>query len=431
MKATVQRQAYDSTAIPDETTMRLRIPLHAVAAVVLLVAAVAMALLSPQPAAADAPQVTGVRAGINADATRFVLDLTAPVGFDVFILEAPDRVVIDLDEVAWKLPGDSQALDSGLITAFRYGLYEPGHSRIVLDTAGPAAVRDAFLLEPMAGFGYRLVLDLAPRNLAEVQEASLQAAAVVTDVPAFDVAAWDGPPLPREKPAFDDIVIVIDPGHGGVDPGAIGRSGAYEKDLTLAAARDLARQLEATGRYHVLLTRDTDVFVKLSDRVAFARSHGADLFISLHADSIADASVRGAGVYSLSENASDDEAAALAAQENKADLIAGVDFVNVAYDPQTTNILIDLAQRETKNASSEFAALLAGRLSDKVQLRGNAHRFAGFRVLKAPDVPSVLVEMGYLSNVDEERNLRDPGFRERFMGAVVVAVDEYFLRHPH
>jgi len=255
---------------------------------------------------------------------------------------------------------------------------------------------------------------------------------VMTDVPAFD-AAWDGPSLPqmRPEPGRSSVrTVVIDPGHGGDDPGAIGLSGVYEKDLTLEAARALAAALEAHSGYDVILTRDSDVFVKLADRVEFARTHKADLFISLHADSIDDVSVRGAGVYSLSETASDDEAAELAARENKADLIAGVDFVNVAYDPQTTNILIDLAQRETKNASSEFASLLATELAETVRLRNNPHRFAGFRVLKAPDVPSVLIEMGYLSNAEEEAALRDPGFRQRFAAAVIGAIDDYFANHP-
>ena len=405
--------------------MRLQDAFRAIAALCLMLAVAVAAL----PVAAQSPTVTGVRAGVNADATRFVLDLTAPVSFDVFVLDGPDRVVIDLSEVVWDLPADSQALDAGLIEAFRYGLYEPGRSRIVLDVGGATAVRDAFLLEPSANFGYRFVLDLAPRNPGEVQEASLLTATVVTDVPALG-AAWDGPPLPAEKPKLDERVIVIDAGHGGVDPGAIGTTGVFEKDLTLAAARDLARLLEARGGYYVVLTRDSDVFLKLGERVEFARSQGADLFISIHADSIEDSSVRGAGVYSLSETASDDEAAALASRENKADLISGVDFVNVAYDPLTTNILIDLAQRETKNASSEFAGLIAAEIAKAVRLRSNAHRFAGFRVLKAPDVPSVLLEMGYLSNPEEERNLRDPAFRERFMSAVVDAVDDYFANHP-
>ncbi len=426
MKAKVQRQDYDSTQIARATTMRLHNVFRAFALLYLLLGLLAAAM----PASAQSPTVTGVRAGVNADATRFVLDLTAPIAFDVFVLDGPDRVVIDLSEVDWELPADSQALDAGLIEAFRYGLYEPGRSRIVLDVGGPTAVRDAFLLEPSANFGYRFVLDLAPRNPGEVQEAALLSSNVVTDAPVFDASTWDGPPLPARKPEWDDIVIVIDAGHGGVDPGAIGASGAYEKDLTLAAARELARLLEARGGYHVVLTRDSDVFLKLGERVDLARSNGADLFISIHADSIADSSVRGAGVYSLSETASDDEAAALAARENKADLISGVDFVNVAYDPLTTNILIDLAQRETKNASSEFAGLIAVEIAQAVRLRSNAHRFAGFRVLKAPDVPSVLLEMGYLSNPEEERNLRDPAFREKFMSAVVDAVDDYFANHP-
>ncbi|MDA1072674.1 MAG: N-acetylmuramoyl-L-alanine amidase, partial [Proteobacteria bacterium] len=370
--------------------MRLHDAYRAVAQLCLILALATAAI----PALAQSPTVTGVRAGINADATRFVLDLTGPISFDVFVLDNPDRIVIDLSEVAWELSADSQALDAGLIEAFRYGLFEPGRSRIVLDVGGPAAVRDAFLLAPSANFGYRFVLDLAPRAAGEVQEASLQATSVVTDAPVFEAAAWDGPPLPAEKPALGARVIVIDAGHGGVDPGAIGASGAFEKDLTLAAARELRRLLEARGGYHVVLTRDSDIFLKLGERVDLARSNGADLFISIHADSIADSSVRGAGVYSLSETASDDEAAALAARENKADLISGVDFVNVAYDPLTTNILIDLAQRETKNASSEFAGLVAVEIAQAVRLRSNAHRFAGFRVLKAPDVPSVLLEMG-------------------------------------
>jgi N-acetylmuramoyl-L-alanine amidase len=426
MKAKVQRQDYDSTPIARATTMRLHDVFRTVASLCLALALLAAAT----PGFAQSPTVTGVRAGVNADATRFVLDLTGPIAFDVFVLDGPDRVVIDLSEVNWELPADSQALDAGLIEAFRYGLFEPGRSRIVLDVEGPTAVRDAFLLDPSANFGYRFVLDLAPRQGGQVQEAALQAPTVVTDVPTFDAGTWDGPPLPAEKPEWDDIVVVIDAGHGGVDPGAIGASGAFEKDLTLAAARELARLLEARGGYHVVLTRDSDIFLKLGERVDIARSHGADLFISIHADSIADSSVRGAGVYSLSETASDDEAAALAARENKADLISGVDFVNVAYDPLTTNILIDLAQRETKNASSEFAGLIAAEIAQAVRLRSNAHRFAGFRVLKAPDVPSVLLEMGYLSNPEEERNLRDPAFRERFMAAVVDAVDDYFAIHP-
>ncbi|MGY8996045.1 MAG: N-acetylmuramoyl-L-alanine amidase family protein, partial [Alphaproteobacteria bacterium] len=291
------------------------------------------------------------------------------------------------------------------------------------DTSGAVGVRSAFLLEPSANFGYRFVLDL------EVGSTTFDdvAAAVEPEAEsAFIAPAWSGPPLPGIKPPPDRWIVVIDAGHGGVDPGAIGVSGTREKNITLTAAQDLKGLLEATGRYHVVLTRDDDTFLRLGDRVSLARSAGADLFISVHADSIADASVHGAGVYTLSETGSDKEADQLAQQENKADLIAGVDFINVAYDAVTTNILIDLAQRETKNASSSFASLLTDELNEAVDLRGNAHRFAGFRVLKAPDVPSVLVEMGYLSNATEERNMLDQAFRLRFMSAVVEAVDTFF-----
>jgi N-acetylmuramoyl-L-alanine amidase len=175
-----------------------------------------------------------------------------------------------------------------------------------------------------------------------------------------------------------------------------------------------------------VLTRDSDVFLKLAERVEIARSNGADLFISVHADTIEDRSMRGAGVYTLSETASDDEAAELAAKENKADLIAGVDFVNVAYDPVTTNILIDLAQRETTNASSRFARVLTSELKQSVALRGNAHRFAGFRVLKAPDVPSVLVELGFLTNSQDEALLQTPDWQRTTASSIVAAVNQFF-----
>jgi N-acetylmuramoyl-L-alanine amidase len=297
----------------------------------------------------------------------------------------------------------------------------------VLDVSGPVSLKNAFILEPSASFGYRFVVDIVGAEEATVTGGELQQASLQIQSDAFVAPeVFEGPPLPGVKPDPHKPVIVIDPGHGGVDPGAIGVSGIYEKDIVLDAARELKRQLEASGFYTVFLTRDSDVFLRLAERVEVARNNGADLFISIHADTIEDRSVRGAGVYTLSETASDDEAAELAAKENKADLIAGVDFVNVAYDPVTTNILIDLAQRETTNASSRFARVLTDSLQEHVRLRGNAHRFAGFRVLKAPDVPSVLVELGYMSNAAEEDNLRDTAYRRQFMTGVARAIDAYF-----
>lgn len=219
-------------------------------------------------------------------------------------------------------------------------------------------------------------------------------------------------------------VIVIDPGHGGVDPGATGVSGAYEKHITLAMARELKAMLEKSGRFKVHLTRDRDVFIRLRERVAIARSLGADLFISLHADAVTSPQIRGLSVYTLSRNASDAEAQALAEKENKADLIAGIDLTHESAD--VAGILIDLAQRETMNRSAGFAGELVDEVGQEMDLLGNTHRFAGFAVLKAPDVPAVLVEMGYLSNDSEERLLRQPHYRARLAKAVTKAVERYF-----
>ncbi len=238
----------------------------------------------------------------------------------------------------------------------------------------------------------------------------LPAAAVKGDAPA---KARDGVP-----------VIVIDPGHGGVDPGATGVSGIYEKHITLAMARELKVALEKNGRYRVYLTRDRDVFIRLRDRVAIARQYGADLFVSLHADAVQNPQIRGLSVYTLSQNASDSEAQALAEKENKADLIAGVDLSHET--PDVAGILIDLAQRETMNRSAGFASELVDEVGQEMDLLGNTHRFAGFAVLKAPDVPAVLVEMGYLSNEFEEKQLRQPQYRARLAKALAKAVERYF-----
>lgn len=234
-------------------------------------------------------------------------------------------------------------------------------------------------------------------------------------------------PPPEPKPAKGDgrPVVVIDPGHGGVDPGAIGVSGIYEKNITLATARELKKLLESTGRYKVHLTRDRDVFIRLRDRVAIARQHDADLFISLHADAVKSPKIRGLSVYTLSQNSSDAEAQALADKENKADLIAGIDLSHESLD--VANILIDLAQRETMNRSAVFAGALVTHVGRDAPLLGNTHRFAGFAVLKAPDVPSVLIELGYLSHPVEERELRKPAYRSKLAKAIVRSVDGYFL----
>ncbi|MEE1569286.1 MAG: N-acetylmuramoyl-L-alanine amidase, partial [Alphaproteobacteria bacterium] len=203
-----------------------------------------------------------------------------------------------------------------------------------------------------------------------------------------------------------------------------GKSGRFEKVITLAMAKELKKKFEATGRYKVVLTRTRDIFIRLRERLAKARQAQGDLFISLHADSIKNRSIRGLSVYTLSETASDKEAAALARSANKSDLIAGIDLT---YETtEVTNILIDLAQRETMNLSAHFANLLITDFRRQVKVLHKTHRFAGFAVLKAPDIPSVLVELGYLSNAGEEQLLRDPKYRGKLGAAIVMAVDKFF-----
>lgn len=235
-------------------------------------------------------------------------------------------------------------------------------------------------------------------------------------------------PAPKAVPAPSSgdrrPLIAIDPGHGGVDPGTISLSGVYEKQVNLALAQELEKMIEGSGRYRVMLTRRDDTFIRLRERVALARAAGAQLFISLHADAIGDREVSGLSVYTLSETASDREAEALATKENKADVIAGMDLSTESKE--VSNILIDLAQRETKNLSARFAGGLVRELHDDVRNVNKAHRFAGFAVLTAPDIPSVLVEQGYLSNREDEKRLLSPTHRRALAGGILRALDAFF-----
>ncbi|MBI1211612.1 MAG: AMIN domain-containing protein [Alphaproteobacteria bacterium] len=370
--------------------------------------------------------VTDARIGQNGNHTRFVLNLSEKVDFEVFTLADPYRIVIDLPEVAWRLTGDGQAAAGGAIRGYRYGLFRPGRSRMVIDLSGPMAIANKFLLPPEGERRYRLVLDLAPVNRSKY----LATAGWPKDEQSQpesepDVAIDDG-----SRPANARRVVVIDPGHGGVDPGTTGYSGTYEKDVVLALGKQLRDALVRTGRYDVVMTRDTDIFLSLRARVAVARRAGADLFISLHADSSPNSSsVRGASVYTLSERASDREADALARAENQSDIIAGVDLTN---EPDiVTSILIDLAQRETKNNSARFAQILLPELGRSGRIVARTHRFAGFVVLKAPDVPSVLIETGYLSNKQDEAALNNNRWRSEMAKGIARGVDRYFalIRH--
>lgn len=389
----------------------------------LAVFAVAAMLAAASLATARAePGVTDLRVGVHPDKVRFVLDLTERVDYFIFQLPDPYRIVIDLPQVDFSLPGGGHSRQVGSIAGWRYGLFEPGTSRVVIDATVPLAVKSSFILPPSGSNGHRLVVDLVPTDRETFLTASNDSVAkrVALRAPAIEAPAQG--PVPGRS-ADPRKVIVIDPGHGGVDPGALGR-GDYEKNIVLATARTLARRLEETGRYKVVMTRDSDVFIRLRDRIAIARRAGADLFMSLHADTIDDRSLRGLSVYTLSETASDDEAAALAASENKVDIIAGIDLSDQA--PEVTDILIDLAQRRTKNLSARLASYVVEEMGHVTPLLRRPHRFAGFAVLKAPDVPAVLVELGFLSNPTDYKNLSSPAYRDRIAEGLARSIDDYF-----
>ncbi len=238
------------------------------------------------------------------------------------------------------------------------------------------------------------------------------------------VAPWAAALADAHRPRRPAPLVMLDPGHGGIDPGCIGTSGTYEKDIVLSTAHEFARQLGASGRVRVKLTRTEDEFVPLTERVARARAAGADLFLSIHADALPEEHMRGASVFTLSEQASDKEAAALAARENKADLVAGVDLSRHSSD--VSDILFDLARRETNNESIKLARDLVTELGQRVRLLNHTHRSAGFVVLKAPDVPSALVEIGCLSNREEETLLQSPAYQRRLATGLVRSVDDFF-----
>lgn len=383
--------------------------------------------------------VDQMRVGVHPDKTRLVLDLSAKADFRAFVLDNPYRLVVDMPSFSWHAGNVDKSAASG-ITAMRQGNLQPGISRLVFDLNRPIAVRSAFVLPRAEGRPDRLVIDFSAISSAafQTEKTKVHGTLNVKDSAANYAASTQGAeqrtaslnnnsiPTPSSKPAPTvKPLIVIDPGHGGVDPGAIGHNKLMEKQVVLALSRELKSQLEATGRYRVIMTRDSDKFIKLSDRVKFARQHGGDLFISIHADSIEKSNVRGASVYTLSEKASDAQTAKLAAKENRADLVAGIDLS--VEDEDVANILVDLAMRDTTNQAKFFANSVVGTFKGiGLRVLDNTHRSAGFAVLKAPDIPSVLVEAGFMSNRSEAELLNTTEYRKKVAKALVNGVDVYF-----
>jgi len=362
---------------------------------------------------------TDARLAGDGERTRLVVDLSRAVPLGAFTLADPYRVVIDVPDVTFTLPASAGQEGRGLVSAYRFGLFAPGKGRIVLDLTAPVSIDKAFVLDPMEGQPARLVVDLVKTDRA----------AFLSSV-AAPVRSIEQPPMPEPAVAESGDtrpVIVIDPGHGGIDPGAVNSdAGVTEKEVVLAIAAKLRDKLAATGRYRALMTRDDDTYVALGQRVRFARESNARLFISLHADSLSARAgdVRGATVYTLSDRASDAEAQRLADSENKADMIAGLDL---SEEPaEVAGILFDLAQRETRNFSAQFARTLASSVSDTARMHKSPLKSAGFKVLRAPDVPSVLFELGYMSSARDLELMTSHEWRSKVTDAMVSAVDAYF-----
>ncbi len=365
------------------------------------------------------PIVDSIRIGDYEDKTRLVMELDKSVKFNVFTLGNPYRIVIELPKVNWQIK--STNLKGGKrIIGYRFGLFKPNQSRFVIDLRGPIRIAKAFKLHPKGKRRHRIIVDIVDIS-AKYFFKNYQ---LRSNKAIHKRSATQKSENIKRRNRTRTRLIVLDPGHGGIDPGARGRRGTLEKKVVLELAHELKRELIAKGKYQVLLTRTRDVFVRLRERIAIAHRAGADLFISLHADSIGKRHVRGGSVYTLSERASDREAEALARRENKSDIIAGVDLNE--QSSVVAKILIDLRQRLTKNNSVKFAKLLAEQLNKKIRMLRRKHRFAGFAVLKAPEIPSVLIEMGYLSNIEDEKLIRSPSHRRKIAQAIVKAVDKYF-----
>lgn len=371
------------------------------------------------PSAGAEPAVSEVRISRIAGLTRISIGLSDAVQFRAYVLGAPYRVIVDLPPVDWQL-GRGARVDNPPVTAWRYGGIGKDVRRIVFDVDRPVRIQKTFALPPRdKAQEWRLVIDLERISKDEFDRILREQRGKLPDYTAPGDEARAG-----QKARSDAPLLVIDPGHGGIDPGAAGKGGTLEKDIVLLVAREVRDKIWTSGRYRVLMTRGADYYIPLRQRFEIARSAGADLFISLHADSSPFRSTRGLSIYTLSNQASDEEAAALARRENKSDAVAGIDLS--ANSDRVAGILIDLAQRRSMHNANVFAEALVQEMRGKIAMVPRPHRSAGFAVLKAPDVPSVLIELGHISNPKEEHMLRDPAHRRLLADRVLRGVDRYF-----
>jgi len=367
-----------------------------------------LVLLLPWAAAADPPLVLGVDRVEETAGPRLVFDLSGPARVEPFTLTDPPRIVLDFPALAW--PGGPPRTGPRGVAAIRFGLFRPGRMRMVIELDRPMLLREAFVA-PRGGH-HRLEIALAPSDS--------ESFAAATGRPA--AALWTA--ARRPSPASPgQIVVAIDPGHGGIDPGAE-IDGLREKDIVLEIGLMLAERIDATGGMVPFLTREDDRFVPLAERIRLARAAGAHLFLSLHADSLRWGEVSGMSVYTLSPTGSDAAADAFAERENRADVLAGADLAGVADD--VTRLLIDLARRASGAESMRLAESLLAGLGDGVDLLDTRpHRRGNFYVLKAPDMPSALIELGFLTSEADRARLRDPAWRARVVARIVAGVEAW------
>jgi len=354
-----------------------------------------------------AAEVDGFRVWTDPEKTRAVLDLDARTDYRLFTLENPPRVVIDLDQSTVASPLKFPDEHAGVIENVRHGAPEKDTLRIVLDLQASRSIK-SFLLDPTGDYGYRLVVDLYPEDLERTRK------------PVKNLS---------EQPANRDVVIAIDAGHGGEDPGALGKNRTREKDVVLAIARELKKFIDATPGMRGVLIRDGDYYIAHRERFEKARRHRADLFVSIHADAFKNRNVAGSSVFVLSRRgASSEFARLLAASENRSDLVGGVTLND--KDDMLASVLLDLSQSATMEASQSVAESVFGSLKTMGKTHKNHVEHANFLVLKSPDVPSILVETAFISNPSEEKRLKDPQWQRRTAGAIKNGIENYFYMSP-
>lgn len=377
----------------------------------------------------QAASIQNIRVGVASDGFRLVLDADSKFDYKAFLLNDPQRLVVDVYDCNVAASIEKFKDQKHLISQVRLGKPDMKTKRIALDLQTPVIIKKVFMLAPQSNFGWRFVIDVTKTNNKDFEAHLGSRYAIDSSCGTSKNSTTNKTQSSVAQTSKAKKIIVLDAGHGGKDPGAIGYTGVYEKNITLAMAKELKEILDKEGRYTVYLTRSTDIFIPLRDRVKIARKYKADLFMSIHADSTKNRNAKGLSVYTLSETASDKEAEALAERENKADVIAGLNLYE--HSKEVSDILINLAQRETMNRSSEFAGFMVQEMRNSVKLVDNTHRFAGFAVLKAPDIPSVLLEMGYLSNRTEEGQLKQSSYRKKLGASVSKAIKKYFDNMQH